>query len=209
MCASINERETSPIVGCREIDYRELKFSSFKPVGRGAFGVVFAAEWRGVKVRWMHHLDSKKAILTKNGVQVAVKKLATYIDAEQVNDLQSECVLLQRCSNHPNVVKFIGGCRDGGFCCIVTSFCVGGSVYDAFIVRRESLSSAELLRILRESACGILHLHKESVIHRDIAARNFLLDEQRNVFVTDFGLARFKVAAYQHTMSSMGPVKYM
>lgn len=82
-------------------------------------------------------------------------------------------------------------------------------MYDALIVRREQLSTIEMLRLLSQSACGILHLHKENVIHRDIAARNFLLDEQRNVFVTDFGLARVKTAAYQHTKSSLGPVKYM
>jgi serine/threonine protein kinase len=47
------------------------------------------------------------------------------------------------------------------------------------------------------------------VIHRDIAARNFLLDDRRNVFVTDFGLARVKTSVYQHTFSAMGPFKYM
>jgi serine/threonine protein kinase len=54
-----------------------------------------------------------------------------------------------------------------------------------------------------------MHLHKEGVIHRDIAARNFLLDSRNNVFVCDFGLARVKTGAYQHTASSLGPVKYM
>jgi serine/threonine protein kinase len=49
----------------------------------------------------------------------------------------------------------------------------------------------------------------ENVIHRDIASRNFLLDAHNNVFVCDFGLARVKVGSYQHTASSLGPVKYM
>jgi predicted Ser/Thr protein kinase len=173
----------------RTIDYRDIKFVSGTPIGRGAFGVVYAAEWRGTKV--------------------AVKQLLTFIGAEELAILQVECALLQHCSNHPNVVKFVGACLEGGSFHIVTAFCAGGSVHDAFIVRREPFSNAETLRILRDSACGIMHLHKENVIHRDIAARNFLLDENNNVFVTDFGLARVKTAAYQHTQSSMGPVKYM
>jgi serine/threonine protein kinase len=49
----------------------------------------------------------------------------------------------------------------------------------------------------------------EGVIHRDIAARNFLLDAHNNVFVCDFGLARVKTGLYQRTASSLGPVKYM
>jgi predicted Ser/Thr protein kinase len=173
----------------RTIDYREIKFVSGTPIGRGAFGVVYAAEWRGAKV--------------------AVKQLLTFIDAEELAILLVECAILHHCSNHPNVIKFVGACLESGTFYVVTAFCAGGSVYDAFVVRREAFSHADTLRILRDSACGIMHLHKENVIHRDIAARNFLLDEQRNVYVTDFGMARVKTAAYQHTQSSMGPVKYM
>ena len=65
------------------------------------------------------------------------------------------------------------------------------------------------MRVLRDAASGVLHLHKENIVHRDIAARNFLLDRHYNVFVTDFGLARIKLAAYAHTKSSLGPVRHM
>jgi hypothetical protein len=61
---------------------------------------------------------------------VAVKILTSYVDAEQVSgrnlivklykrarllqlvELRTECVLMARCSNHPNVVKFVGACTD-------------------------------------------------------------------------------------------------
>jgi serine/threonine protein kinase len=173
----------------RAIPYDEIKFTSPTPLGHGTFGVVFVAEWRGSKV--------------------AVKKLLTFIDDDELPQLRVECALLQRCSNHPNVINFLGACLERGTVYIVTAFCLGGSVHDAFVVRRESFSNAETLRILRDSACGIMHLHKELVIHRNIAARNFLLDDRRNVFVTDFGLARVKTSVYQHTFSAMGPFKYM
>jgi len=149
---------------------------------------VFAAEWRGARV--------------------AVKKLMAFVDAEQLVELRSECALMARCSNHPNVVKFIGACADNNQFCIVTEL-LRCSVHDAFITRKETFSVADTLRVLHQSACGVLHLHKEGVIHRDIAARNFLLDARNNVFVSDFGLARIKTGAYQHTKSSLGPVRYM
>jgi serine/threonine protein kinase len=174
----------------REIDYADLRFLSTTPLGRGAFGIVFAAEWRGVKV--------------------AVKKLMAIVDLDAAAaDVQSECALMMRCNHHPNIVKFIGAARDGGTLCIVTQFCAHGSVFDAFVVRREPFSAAESVRILHDAALGVSHLHKESVIHRDIAARNVLLDEHNHVFVTDFGLARIKVAGLQSTKSMLGPVKYM
>jgi len=174
--------------GFRKINYDELNFLSLTPLGKGAFGAVFAAEWRGARV--------------------AVKKLYSYIDPVLLTELKSECALMTRCSNHPNVIKFIGTCIENAQICIVTELqrC---SVFDAVVERKEAFTKRDILRILYQSACGVLHLHMEGVIHRDIAARNFLLDAHNNVFVCDFGLARVKTGAYQRTASSLGPVTCM
>jgi hypothetical protein len=72
----------------REIVYEDLKFTSLVPIGRGAFGVVFKAEWRGAVV--------------------AVKKLSMLIDDEQTAQLRSECALMNKCGHHPNVIRFVG-----------------------------------------------------------------------------------------------------
>jgi serine/threonine protein kinase len=158
-------------------------------IGRGAFGVVFAGEWRGVRV--------------------AVKQLIGYLDEEQILNVRAECALMQSCSNHPNIAKFIGLSCQGHTMCIVTQFYSNGSLHDAIIVRKMLFAPRTKLRMLREAALGVIHLHKESVIHRDIAARNVLLDEHLNVVLSDFGLARVKTDAFHHTKSSLGPVKYM
>ncbi len=173
----------------REIDYTELEFDSDKPLGKGAFGVVFKARWRGVAV--------------------AVKQLLQYVDDEVLDQIRGECVLLQRCNSHPNIIKFIGMVHKGSTICIVTAFCAKGSLHEAYIVRRDPYTLGDTCRILRDAALGVLHLHKEHVIHRDIAARNVLLDEHDHVFVTDFGLARVKTTAYASTKSSIGPVQHL
>eukprot|EP00808_Paulinella_micropora_P017898 g65570.t1 len=36
----------------------------------------------------------------------------------------------------------------------------------------------------------VWHLHAEGIVHRDVAARNFLVDEQDRVYICDFGLSR-------------------
>jgi serine/threonine protein kinase len=38
-----------------------------------------------------------------------------------------------------------------------------------------------LILILRGALAGVAQLHKDSVIHRDIAARNFLVDQDLTV----------------------------
>jgi serine/threonine protein kinase len=95
-----------------------------------------------------------------------------------------------------------------------------------------------ILSILRDAACGIWHLHQglatnyflfimcgiyydsslfaicaENVIHRDIAARNVLLNELFVAQVTDFGMSRLldddEETSYNVTQSSFGPIRYM
>jgi len=46
--------------------------------------------------------------------------------------------------------------------------------------------------VVLDMAYGILHLHSQDppVVHRDIAARNFLVDSEGKVVVSDFGLSR-------------------
>jgi len=173
----------------REIDSAELRFLSTEALGKGAFGVVFAAEWRGVRV--------------------AVKKLMGYVDDQMRENLRAECALMHKCSNHPNIVKFIGACVHDRSMCIVSQYCSNGSWFDALITRKQRFAPRNTVRMLRDAALGIIHLHKESIVHRDIAARNVLLDEHFGVYVSDFGLARVKTQAYHHTKSSLGPVKYL
>ena len=51
------------------------------------------------------------------------------------------------------------------------------------------LTVEDILNFCAASASGIEHLHKLRIIHRDIAARNCLLDECNNLKISDYGLA--------------------
>jgi len=45
-------------------------------------------------------------------------------------------------------------------------------------------------KMLVDASSGILHCHARRLIHRDVAARNFLVDSHRRVTVCDFGMSR-------------------
>lgn len=62
-----------------------------------------------------------------------------------------------------------------------------------------------------DSFAGVYHLHCERFIHRDIAARNVLLDDQWNAMVSDFSLSRILSPgmAGHKTVSAFGPIKWM
>jgi len=125
-----------------------------------------------------------------------------------------------------------------GDVCIVTHYFPLGSVRDLLVTRRtlpllpagalaaeserragprgdSPLPLLTLLRMLRDIACGVLHLHLEGCIHRDLAARNFLVDQTAGtggppgapglaVRVADFGMSRLLLAQQQSEQPQCG-----
>ncbi|XP_065826968.1 uncharacterized protein [Oscarella lobularis] len=73
-----------------------------------------------------------------------------------------------------------------------------------------SLTPLELVTFGRQIALGIEYLHSRGVVHRDLACRNVLVGDNRQLKVSDFGLAR---AIYQdkYVTSKRGflPFKWM
>ena len=173
------------------IAYEDLKIDRMHTLGRGAGGVVFAASWAGIKV--------------------AVKVVyCTPDDKELETSFLQECALLARVTNHPAVISFLGCCVELPNLCLVSQYCAHGSLWDFLIKRRQQVDWRTKIRMLRDTASGISHLHAQNIIHRDIAARNVLVDEQLNCYVTDFGMARVKeiCRSYGKTKSTIGPVKW-
>eukprot|EP00019_Armaparvus_languidus_P013333 CAMPEP_0168584814 /NCGR_PEP_ID=MMETSP0420-20121227/3345_1 /TAXON_ID=498008 /ORGANISM="Pessonella sp." /LENGTH=547 /DNA_ID=CAMNT_0008619651 /DNA_START=159 /DNA_END=1802 /DNA_ORIENTATION=- len=188
--SSTDEEEGERDAQYRVIAFNELLLES-KPIGKGAFGVVFKARWRGSLV--------------------AVKQFMMYFDKRQRREFHREANMLAKVANHRNIVRFVGACTQPF--CLVTDFCERGSVYDLVIKHKQQISLKLILSILRDAACGVWHLHQEDVIHRDIAARNVLLTKDFVAQVTDFGLSRLRGneedRSYDTTLSSLGPIRYM
>ena len=53
-----------------------------------------------------------------------------------------------------------------------------------------SIFAQEVVGMAVQTADGMLYLSSQGIVHRDLAVRNLLLDEHRNVKVSDFGLSR-------------------
>eukprot|EP01087_Luapelamoeba_hula_P018988 TRINITY_DN6220_c0_g1_i1.p1 TRINITY_DN6220_c0_g1~~TRINITY_DN6220_c0_g1_i1.p1 ORF type:complete len:1407 (-),score=218.11 TRINITY_DN6220_c0_g1_i1:15-4235(-) len=173
----------------KEINHKELRLDE-TPIGRGQFGTVYRGTWRGAKV--------------------AVKRL--HIEALKEGDvaqLRHEASLMSRLANHPNIVNFVGAVTISPHFCLVTAYYPNGSVKD-YLDEFPDVPWKRIVSFARDAAAGILHLHYEHVIHRDIAARNLLIDENYSVAVADFGLSRtLATANLAAALSEIGPVAYM
>jgi serine/threonine protein kinase len=80
-----------------------------------------------------------------------------------------------------------------GFCdeplSIVMELMSGGSLYNYLRTHgRSSITMETRTKILHGIARGLLHLHSENIIHRDLATRNVLLSNERSLIpkISDF-----------------------
>ncbi|XP_067654606.1 uncharacterized protein [Haliotis asinina] len=75
------------------------------------------------------------------------------------------------------------------------------------------LTSKQLTMFAYQIAKGLRHLHRNEIIHRDVAARNVLLFDNLQCKVADFGLARHLSDAdggvYETTSQAPLPVRWM
>jgi serine/threonine protein kinase len=67
---------------------------------------------------------------------------------------------------------------------------VSGRTLDKAIAARE-FSRTQLLALLRQVCLAVDHAHSRGVVHRDLKPRNVMIGEFADVYVLDWGLAKF------------------
>jgi serine/threonine protein kinase len=68
----------------------------------------------------------------------------------------------------------------------------------------------EVARLAVQGADALAYAHKRGVVHRDIKPSNLLVDALGNLWVTDFGLAKFEESeTLSHSRDVIGTLRYM
>ena len=119
--------------------------------------------------------------------------------------LVKECQLMSML-DHPNVAKFCGVCKlpIRTFPALVMEL----MDYNLEIIienRDESLEIDRALSIFIDIANGLTYLHGRNpqVLHRDLTARNVLLDKSMNAKITDFGNSRIVQTMTQYPEATL------
>ena len=68
---------------------------------------------------------------------------------------------------------------------VITEFMSGGSLL-SYLRNNESIELKTKYKIILGIARGMLHLHSENIIHRDLATRNVLLTSTQDPKISDF-----------------------
>lgn len=106
----------------------------------------------------------------------------------------AESAFLSSTSSPSSVTNGGGGVGMIDRCGLVMEYVDGGSLLEVLIEQKSFAAQRDLFTVLSmliEAAAGLAHLHAEHIVHRDVAARNFLIDRRtQRVQLSDFGMSR-------------------
>ncbi|KAL1977998.1 hypothetical protein VTN31DRAFT_857 [Thermomyces dupontii] len=152
-------------------DVSELKdYQLGDCLGKGAFGSVYRA------LNW------------NTGETVAIKqiKLAD-LPKSELRVIMLEIDLL-KALDHPNIVKYHGFVKTPDTLNIILEYCENGSLHS--IAKNFGRFPENLVALYMEQVLqGLLYLHDQGVIHRDIKGANILTTKEGLVKLADFGVA--------------------
>ncbi|KAM7254941.1 hypothetical protein ACFE04_020182 [Oxalis oulophora] len=100
-----------------------------------------------------------------------------------------EVTLLSRL-HHPNVIKFVAGCKNSPVYCVITEYLSEGSLR-AYLhkLEQKSLPLPKLIGIALDITRGMEYIHSQGVIHRDLKPENILIDKDFHMKIADFDIA--------------------
>jgi serine/threonine-protein kinase len=148
------------------------RYKIIKEIGRGGMAIVYSA---------------RDTLLER---RVALKMLRPEYksDDEFIDKFRQEARAVARLS-HPNVVSIYDIVVDEERIYLVMEIVEGKTLKD-LIKERKKLSIAESLEIAGQIAAALSVAHGNQIVHCDIKPHNIILNDEHEVKVTDFGIAR-------------------
>ncbi|MQB79813.1 Stk1 family PASTA domain-containing Ser/Thr kinase [Lactobacillus reuteri] len=111
--------------------------------------------------------------------------------------------------NDPHIVGIYDVGEDHGLQYMVMQY-VKGTDLKAYIKKHYPIPLLQVIDIMEQVLSAVATAHAHGIIHRDLKPQNILIDENKNVKITDFGIA---VAVSQDSLTQtntlMGSVHYL
>eukprot|EP00158_Paraphelidium_tribonemae_P005735 Partr_v1_DN27497_c1_g1_i1_m72422 putative AGC family protein kinase len=167
-------------------------FNFLKVLGKGNYGKVMLAVLKDGDGRYF---------------AVKIIKKSSLIDEESLEHVLAENRVLQTL-DHPFLVKLYCSFQTDDRLYFVMEYVNGGELF--FHIGREKRFGEDRVRFYASQIVLALHyLHQKGIVYRDLKLENLLLDEAGNIKITDFGLVKEGVGAYDVTSTFCGTPEYL
>ncbi|KAI0072355.1 kinase-like protein [Panus rudis PR-1116 ss-1] len=148
------------------------RFRPIKRLGRGGFGQVFLVQDK----------------LTNRAYALKAMKKPT--NKTWMWNIFEEKMIMQKCQGSPWLLGLKGSFSDRQYAYILMDYQAGGDMYQKW-VRCGRRMSVDVMRVYAAGTIYALgELHKRRIIHRDIKLENIFLDDEGDVVLADFGIAK-------------------
>lgn len=162
------------------------KFILQSELGAGSFGYVFLA------------LDTE----LDRHVAIKIQRTHQMSSEEDTQRFLREARSAARLQ-HPSIVSlYETGQTEEGVCYLVSEYVPGETLQSK--LKHDSIDIPQAVEYLEGLASALDYAHQHEVVHRDVKPSNIMIDDQGQVHLTDFGLA--KSIASEETVTQAGQV---
>ncbi|MFA5645437.1 MAG: serine/threonine-protein kinase [Candidatus Ratteibacteria bacterium] len=148
-------------------------------VGNGAFSTVYRAR------SFVNNPPYGKVV----AVKLLNEKIIAAEEHKVIRQFTREADISMKL-NHENIIRVFTWGRHNGRYALVMEYVDGTNLYE-FIHRPEKFSFQTLLAAVIKIGKGLIYIHKNGIVHKDIKPENVLVSGDLNVVkITDFGIAK-------------------
>lgn len=182
-------------------------------IGEGEFGTIQLCK-----------IKDNVSITCKNispGAVCVVKKLKPNMNADIVQSFKSEATLLSKLDN-PNVTRLLGIGNLYNSLTMLIEYSECGDLHSFLrehtlvgnihpIRNKPTLAVSDLIYIATQIASGMAYFESQRFIHRDLATRNCVVNDDLGIKITDSAMSRpmFKDNYYSPDCEVMLPIRWM
>lgn len=186
-----------------KLHFPRANLQTITTLGKGEFGEVLLCKAKGIE-------ESEEESV------VLVKSLQTRDEQLQL-DFRREAEMFAKLS-HPNVVRLLGLCRETEPHYMILEYYDLGDLKQFLRiskskddkVKSQPLSTKTKVSICAQVAHGMEHLSNHRFVHKDLAARNCLINSQRRVKVSSLSLSKDVYnSEYYHYRQAWIPLRWL
>uniref|UniRef100_A0A3Q2D461 Protein tyrosine kinase 7 (inactive) n=2 Tax=Cyprinodon variegatus TaxID=28743 RepID=A0A3Q2D461_CYPVA len=166
-----------------KLHFPRANLQTITTLGKGEFGEVLLSKAKGIEEN-----DAETVVL--------VKCLQSR-DEQLQSDFRREAEMFGKL-NHPNVVRLLGVCREAEPHYMILEYYDLGDLKQFLKISKskddkakpQTISTKTKVSLCAQVARGMEHLSNHRFVHKDLAARNCLINSQRRVKVSSLSLSK-------------------